>query len=105
MAEYERFDFVLSVLDELAHGSEIVIDKTRFWRLDTSSYHLRDEVAIVIEIIKNHRLRVVTEGDLQPAMRGIADALRALVAAGERMLVTDRASKARRSKKRAKVRR
>lgn len=55
MSDYRKFDFVLDVLEALARGDEVVIDKRRIFRLDTSQFNLRDECADVLLLVREHR--------------------------------------------------
>jgi len=55
MSDYRKFDFVCDVLEQLAQGSEVVIDKRRIFRLDTSQYSLKDECADVLAMVKEMR--------------------------------------------------
>lgn len=78
--DYRKFDFVCELLEAAARGDEIVVDKCRIFRLDTSQFNLRDECADVLQLVKEHRQGNTIRGqiNLHAMHHGIVGELRAL---------------------------
>jgi hypothetical protein len=80
MGDYRKFDFVCELLEALARGDEVVVDKRRIFRLDTSQYNLKDECADVLALVREHRQGNPIRGPfaVQAMHHGIVGELRAL---------------------------
>jgi hypothetical protein len=96
MAAYDRWDFVLCVLDALKGGGELVIDGRQIFRVDVGrpeGRELAHECATAAEFLRKQRAgyRMAVDAELVNAVHVQTDKIeRAIVALGDQILLSKR---------------